>query len=49
MGRDRLVSIIVPENSASRRVARKVGMHLDREAIWSNARVLVYAMTREES
>ena len=49
MGRDRLVSIIVPQNSASRRVAQKVGMHLEREAIWSNVRVLVYAMTREES
>jgi len=46
--RERLVSLIVPENVASRRVAEKVGMNLEREAVWKNTRVCVYAMTRND-
>ena len=48
LDRDRLISLIIPENVASRRVAEKVGMRLEREAVWKNARVCVYAMTRND-
>lgn len=44
LGRERLISLIVPENVASRRVAEKVGMSLERETVWKNTRVCVYAM-----
>lgn len=33
LGLDRLVSLIEPSNSASERVARKIGMHLEREIL----------------
>lgn len=44
--RRRLISLIVRENAASRRVAEKVGMRLEREAIWKDTRMLVYALSR---
>jgi RimJ/RimL family protein N-acetyltransferase len=46
LDRRRLISLIVPENVASRRVAEKVGMRLEREAVWKDTRMLVYALTR---
>lgn len=48
MGCRRLISLIVPENAASRRVAEKVGMHLEKMTTWKDARVCVYALAREE-
>ena len=47
LNRDRLVSLIIPENVASRRVAEKVGMRLEREAVWKQTRLCVYAANRE--
>jgi len=47
LNRERLISLIVPGNVASRRVADKVGMNLEREAVWKNTLVCVYAMNRE--
>jgi RimJ/RimL family protein N-acetyltransferase len=46
LDRRRLISLIVPENVASRRVAEKVGMILEREVVWKNTRMLMYARTR---
>jgi RimJ/RimL family protein N-acetyltransferase len=46
LDRRRLISLIVPENVASQRVAEKVGMSLEREAIWKSTRMLVYSLTR---
>ena len=46
LGRDRLISLIVPENVASRRVAEKIGMQLERETSWREVRVCIYAIER---
>jgi RimJ/RimL family protein N-acetyltransferase len=46
LDRRRLISLIVPENVASRRAAQKVGMILERETVWKNTRMFVYARTR---
>ena len=48
LDRRRLISLIVPENVASQRVAEKVGMRLEREAVWKGTRMLVYALTRPD-
>jgi ribosomal-protein-alanine N-acetyltransferase len=46
LGRCRLVSLIHPKNTASRRVAEKVGMTLCREALWKNKPTCIYAIER---
>jgi ribosomal-protein-alanine N-acetyltransferase len=46
LGRQRLVSLIDPQNVASRRVAEKVGMRLRREALWKNKPTCIYAVER---
>lgn len=46
---DRLISIIRPENLASRRVAEKNGMTVTREVIWANLPHLIYAIRRDEA
>jgi len=42
----RLISIIRPENVASRRVAEKNGMRVAKEVLWANLPHLVYAIPR---
>lgn len=42
----RLISIIRPENLASRRVAEKNGMRVAKEVLWANLPHLVYAIPR---
>ena len=40
---DRIVSMIAEENVASRRVAEKLGMTVERTAVWGEAPMLMYA------
>lgn len=48
MGLSRLISLIEPGNVASERVARKVGMRLEREVVRPSGAVRrIYAMTRD--
>ena len=42
----RIVSLIHPRNTASRRVAEKVGMELHRETLWKNRPTCIYAVER---
>ena len=46
LGRHRLVSLIHPQNIASRRVAEKIGMTLRQEALWKNKPTCLYAIER---
>jgi ribosomal-protein-alanine N-acetyltransferase len=46
LGRRRLISLIHPENRASRRVAEKVGMTLQREALWKDKPTCLYAVEK---
>lgn len=46
LGLDRIVSLIRAENAASRRVAEKLGMSIEREAFWNDAPHLVYVLER---
>lgn len=46
LGRQRLVSLISPQNTASRRVAEKIGMTLQREVAWKNKPTCIYAIER---
>ena len=46
LGRSRLISIITPANRASRRVAEKTGLHLEKEVEWRGLRACVYAIER---
>jgi ribosomal-protein-alanine N-acetyltransferase len=48
MGRERLVSLIHPDNVASQRVAEKVGMHHERDAVWKQHTVRVYSMSPQD-
>jgi ribosomal-protein-alanine N-acetyltransferase len=43
LGLDRIVSMISEQNGASRRVAEKLGMTVERTAIWDGVPMLVYA------
>jgi len=45
----RLVSLIHPQNAASRRVAEKVGMVLCKESLWHNKPTCIYAIERWKS
>ena len=44
----RVISLIVPENSASRRVAEKNGMLVEKETTFRGFHTLVYAISRGE-
>lgn len=46
LGIRRIVSMIRPDNLASRRVAEKLGMAVEREASWNDAPHLLYALER---
>jgi RimJ/RimL family protein N-acetyltransferase len=46
-GYSRLISLIAPQNLPSRRVAERIGMHLERHVIWKNKPIDVYAIERE--
>ena len=48
LGRERLVSLIDPRNTASRRVAEKIGLALEKEVWKWNKRVCVYAVGDED-
>ena len=39
--------MIAAENAASRRVAEKLGMNVERPAIWGGEPMLMYALSRE--
>jgi RimJ/RimL family protein N-acetyltransferase len=43
---DHIISLIRPDNMASRRVAEKNGLVVDREFIWREQLHLVYRMTK---
>jgi ribosomal-protein-alanine N-acetyltransferase len=45
---DRLISLIRPENLASRRVAEKIGMNLWKQALWRELPHCVYVIRRGE-
>jgi ribosomal-protein-alanine N-acetyltransferase len=47
LGRSRIVSLIDPGNAASRRVAEKVGMDLEREIVKWDKPICVYAMSAD--
>lgn len=47
LGLGRIISIIQPENAASRRVAEKAGLDLRGETRWRSSRVVWYAIDRE--
>jgi ribosomal-protein-alanine N-acetyltransferase len=49
LGIDRLVSLILPENEPSRRVAEKIGMTVDRAVTFKGLGHLLYAIVREEA
>lgn len=48
LGADHIISLIRPDNMASRRVAEKNGLVVDREFLWRDHLHLVYRMTRSE-
>jgi RimJ/RimL family protein N-acetyltransferase len=45
VGLERIVSMINAENTASRRVAEKLGMTVEREALWGDLPHLMYSLT----
>jgi RimJ/RimL family protein N-acetyltransferase len=47
-GLQRLISLILPANVPSRRVAERNGLKVVRETIWADLLHLVYGMTQEE-
>ncbi len=49
LGCRRLISLIHPQNAASRRVAEKVGMTLQREVLWKDKPTCLYAVERSGS
>lgn len=46
LGIDRLISMVRPENTASCRVAQKIGMAIEREVVWHGVLHRVYATDR---
>lgn len=48
LGLERIISIIQPENKASRRVAEKAGLVLRGETRWRDADVIWYATDRRD-
>lgn len=47
LGRSRLISLIAPENIASRRVAEKTGLTLERVVTWHDHATCVYTIARD--
>lgn len=47
LGEKRLISMILPDNIASQRVAIKNGMSLERTITWRDLKVRVYSLDRE--
>ncbi|MGI9114886.1 MAG: GNAT family N-acetyltransferase [Chthoniobacterales bacterium] len=45
---DRVISLIHPDNHASRRVAQKNGMQVEKETTFKGLPTLVFAMTRQD-
>ena len=48
LGRRRLISLIDPANQASRRVAEKLGLRVEKEVVMWDKQILVYSIEREE-
>ncbi|WP_052131399.1 GNAT family N-acetyltransferase [Planococcus sp. CAU13] len=48
LGKERLVSLIHPDNTASQRVAEKCGMKLEKQSLVAGRAVCVYAIQKEE-
>lgn len=44
LGCKRLIAIVDPEHIASRRVAEKMGMILEQEAMWRDEKVCIYSI-----
>lgn len=44
LGLERIVSMVSEKNVASRRIAEKLGMTIERRAVWGGAPMLVYAL-----
>jgi RimJ/RimL family protein N-acetyltransferase len=49
LGKRRVIAIMRPDNGASRRVAAKIGLTLDREAVKNDLAVVVYAADLDEA
>ena len=47
LGRQRMISMIRPENLPSRRVAEKNGLRIEKEICWRDFQHYVYVLTRE--
>jgi ribosomal-protein-alanine N-acetyltransferase len=47
LGLERIVSMISAENTASRRLAEKLGMTVEREALWGDPPHLMYSVRME--
>lgn len=47
LGRQRMISMIRPENLPSRRVAEKNGLRIEKEVFWRDFQHYVYALTHE--
>ena len=47
LGRKRLISLIQPDNQASRKVAEHIGMTVEKEIVLSGKNVWVYVMDKE--
>ena len=45
-GSEFCISIIVPPNTGSRRVAEKIGMQLEKDTVWKGVEVCVYSALR---
>jgi len=48
LGLGRIVSMVSEHNPASRRVAEKLGMTVERTAVWENAPMLMYALHAQQ-
>ncbi len=47
LGRQRMISMIRPENLPSRRVAEKNGLRIEKEVFWRDFQHYVYVLTKE--
>ena len=48
LGLDRIVSMVSEENAASRRVAEKLGMAVERSAVWDGRPMLLYSCSNAD-
>ncbi|WP_077324714.1 GNAT family N-acetyltransferase [Virgibacillus siamensis] len=49
LGAPKLIALIQPGNSGSKKVAEKIGMHVEKEIVLSGRQVLVYAVYKNEN